>query len=462
MEEKFDLAIIGGGPAGYVAAIRAAQLHANVVLFEQSVVGGTCLNRGCIPTKTYLKTAELLREIQTATERGVHVEGAAIVDMPGAVAYKNKVVKTLTSGVAALLKTNHVTVVAGRAEAVTAHTVHCGDASYTADKILLCGGSLPVLPPIPGIEGRDVVTSTELLEQKKCPSRLCIIGGGVIGCELASVFRAFGAEVYIVEMAERIAPMFDREISEEVAASLKRSGVHLRFGAKIERIETLEQGSCVVTQDERIECDCILAATGRTPNLACLGALAPRLQTENDRVVVNDYMETNIPDVFACGDLTGKMMLTHAAFVMGRIAAENSLGAHVRCDLSRTPNCMYAQPEVASVGLTEEEARELLGDVAVIGRFRISANGRAVAYGEREGFVKVVANHETGEIVGAHIVGPMANELINEATAIMEGEMTLRQVTNRLVQPHPSFSEAFYEACLDAQGIGIHQPPHKH
>ena len=176
---------------------------------------------------------------------------------------------------------------------------------------------------------------------------------------------------------------------------------------------------------------------------------------------MNDYLETGVPNVYACGDITGRMMLTHAAFAMGRIAAENCLGARVRCDLNRTPNCMYAQPEVASVGLTEEAARAAIGEKLCVGRFRIGANGRAVAYGEREGFVKVVADRSTGELLGVHIVGPVANELISEAVAAMEGEMTLSQITNRIVHPHPSFSEAFYEACLDALDIGIHQPPRK-
>ena len=461
MEQRYDVAVLGGGPAGYVAAIRAAQLGAKAVLFEDDTVGGTCLNRGCIPTKTYLKTAETLKEIRAAAERGIVVNGEAKVDMPGAVACKNKVVKTLTGGVAALLKTNRVTVVAGRAEALSAHSVRCGETSYTVGKILLCGGSLPALPPIPGIDGRDVLTSTELLDRQSIPQSLCIIGGGVIGCELASVFCAFGSEVHIVEMAPRLAPMFDREISEEVAGSLKKSGVKLRLGANVQRIETLEKGSRVVLQDESIDCDCILAATGRRPNLSCLGELASKLRMEKGRVLVNEYLETNIPDVYACGDLTGKMMLTHAAFAMGRIAAENCLGGRVKCDLSRTPNCMYAQPEVASVGLTEEEARAAIGERLCIGRFRIGANGRAVAYGEREGFVKVVADRSTGELLGVHIVGPVANELISEATAAMEGEMTLSQITNRIVHPHPSFSEAFYEACLDALDIGLHQPPRK-
>ena len=461
MEQRYDVAVIGGGPAGYVAAIRAAQLGARVILFEEDVVGGTCLNRGCIPTKTYLKTGELLRELGTAAERGVLLDGAARVDMPRAAAYKNKVVKTLTGGVAALLKTNHVTVVAGQARAELAHTVVCGETRYEADNLILCGGSLPSLPPIPGIDGRDVLTSTEILDLQECPKSLCIIGGGVIGCELASAFRAFGAEVHIVEMAERLAPMFEKDISEEVAASLKRSGVKLHLGATVRRIETLEEGSRVVLQEESIACCCVLAATGRRPNLSCLGELASKLRTENGRVAVNAYLETNLPHVYACGDITGEMMLTHAAFAMGRIAAENCLGGRVKCDLSRTPNCMYAQPEVASVGLTEEAARAAIGEKLCVGRFRIGANGRAVAYGEREGFVKVVADRSTGELLGVHIVGPVANELISEAVAAMEGEMTLSQITNRIVHPHPSFSEAFYEACLDALDIGIHQPPRK-
>ena len=461
MAYEYDIAVIGGGPAGYVAAIRGAQLGAKVVVFEESVVGGTCLNRGCIPTKAYLKTAEVLREIRSAGERGIRVEGGVSLDMPSALAYKNKVVKTLTDGVRALLRTNRAELVQGTAALCGEHSVRCGEKEYTARNILLCAGSMPDFPPIPGIDGRDVVSSTELLGTDECPKRLCIIGGGVIGCELASAFRSFGAEVSVVEMQKRLAPMFEAEISDEAARCLEKLGVRLLLGARVERIETLAEGSAVVTDRGEIACDRILVATGRRPNLACLGTMAEKVRVENGRVAVNGFLETSVPGIYACGDITGEMMLTHAAFHMGRIAAENCLGARTRCDLGTTPNCMYAEPEVASVGLTEEAARAALGDAVCVGRFRFAANGRALANGTRDGFVKVVANRKTGELLGTHIAGPFANELIGEAIAVMEGEMTIRQVANRVVQPHPSFGEAFYEACLDALSCSIHQPPRK-
>lgn len=461
MEQKYNIAVIGGGPAGYVAAIRGSQLGAKVVLFEQDSVGGTCLNRGCIPTKTYLKTAEYIKHIRAAAERGILLDSRLRVDMPKAVQYKDKVVKTLTGGVSSLLKANHVDVVCGTAVLASENAVQCGDTLYLADRILLCGGSAPSLPPLPGMDGRDVVTSTELLNGETCPERLCILGGGVIGCELATVFRAFGSEVTIIETAERIAPMFEKDISEEVAGCLRKDGIQLMLHTRVEKIETLENGSSVVTDKGAVFCDTILVATGRRPELSCLGSLTDKIRLDNGRIAVNEYLETNIPGIYACGDINGKLMLTHAAYYMGRIAAENCLGARNKCRLDTVPNCMYAEPEVASVGLTEEEAAGKYGDRICVGKFKLGANGRAIAYGERAGFVKVVADKITGELLGAHIVGPMANELINEAVAVMESEMTIRELTSRVVHPHPSFSEAFYEACLDAQSIGLHLPPKK-
>ncbi len=459
MKNNYQIAVIGGGPAGYVAAIRAAQLGAKAVLFEKDNVGGTCLNRGCIPTKTFLKTAEYIRHIRLAPERGIMTGGDYSLDMPKAVQYKDGVVKTLTGGVGALLRANNVDVVNGTACLSAENTIECGGQVYTADTVILCGGSVPALPPIPGIDGRDVLTSTELLDIDRCPARLSIIGGGVIGCELATVFSAFGAQVTIVEVSERLVPGFEKEISDEISASLKKNGVKLLLGSRVKSIRTLETESGVETDDCTIACDKILVAAGRKPDLLCLGSLREKIALDNGRVAVDEYLNTSIPNIYACGDINGKMMFTHAAYHMGMIAAENSMGAHRKCDLSVTPSCMYTSPEVAAVGLSEEEARALHGDRVCTGRFRIGANGRAIAYDERAGYVKVVADRLSGELFGAQIVGYMATELINEAAAIIEGEMTIGQVTDHIVHPHPSFSEAFYEACLDAQSRSIHQPP---
>lgn len=461
MDKRYNIAVIGGGPAGYVAAIRGAQLGAKVVLFEKDTVGGTCLNRGCIPSKVFLKTAEYIRHIGLAPQRGIIMDSSFHVDMPGAVRYKDKVVKTLTGGVASLLKANGVELIKGSACLASANTVECGGQLYESDNIILCGGSEPAIPPIPGIDSRDVLTSTELLSIDKCPERLCIIGGGVIGCELATAFSAFGSRVTIVEMADRLTPMFEKEVSDEVTASLKRAGINVILGEKVLNIKALDSCSVVETGSGELVCDKILAAVGRKPDLFCLGTLAGRIRVENGHVWSDEYLATNIPNIYACGDLNGKMMLTHAAYHMGEIAAENCLGKRVKCNLNRTPNCMYTNPEVAVVGMTEEDALARYGERICIGRFKIGANGRAIAYDERAGYVKVVADSHTGELLGAQIVGYMATELINEAVAIMEGEMTIRQAVSGIVHPHPSFSECFYEACLDALGRAVHLPPRK-
>lgn len=460
MNGKFDIAVVGGGPAGYVAAIRGAQLGARVVLFEKDVVGGTCLNRGCIPTKTYLKTAEYLRDIRRAGERGIKACGEAAVDMPAAVKYKDGVVKTLTGGVASLLKANGVTTVSGEAFLASERSVECAGEIFEAENIIICTGSRPGTLPVEGAGCESVLTSTELLNAREIPGRLCIIGGGVIGCELATVFGAFGSEVTIVEMADRVAPMFEKELSKEVGDSLKKAGVKLKTGARLEKIELRGAETAVVTNCGEVLCDKVLMAVGRRPELACLGALKDKIKTDGGSITADEYLRTSVRNIYACGDVNGKMMLTHAAYHMGEIAAENCMGANRRCDLRLVPNCMYADPEVASVGLTEAEAREKYGSVSV-GMFRMGANGRAIASGERAGVVKVVADGRYGEILGVHIAGGVATEMISEAVALMANEITLQETIKNVVHPHPSYTEAFYEACLDALGRGIHLPPKK-
>lgn len=461
MEYGYDIAVIGGGPAGYVAAIRGAQLGARVVLFEKDTVGGTCLNRGCIPTKTFLKTAEYLRHIRTAGERGIVSSAEASVDMPAVTAYKDKVVRTLTGGVASLLRANRVETVSGEAALSSEHGVVCGGKEYTARSVLLCGGSLPGTLPIPGLEGEGVLTSTEILSLQACPKTLCIIGGGVIGCEMATSFQAFGAQVTLVEMAPGLAPMFEPDVAKEVADSLRRQGVKLLLAARTERVERSGGGLIVHTDKGSAECEKLLVSVGRRPDLSCLGALAGRIACSGPAVRTDDYLRTNVENIYACGDVNGKLMLTHAAYHMGEIAAENCMGGRRRCDLRYVPNCMYTEPEVACVGLTEAEARKQYGDAVAVGSFRVGANGRAIASGERAGFVKVIIDRTCGAFLGVHMVGGMATEMIGEAAALMEAEVTVQEAVENLVHPHPSYMECFAEACQDALGRSLHQMPKK-
>lgn len=459
---EYHVAVIGGGPAGYVAAIRAAQLGGKVVLFEKDTVGGTCLNRGCIPTKTYLKTAEYIHHIKGAADRGIIVNAETSVDMPKVVAYKDKVVKTLTGGVASLLKSNGVEVVKGTAKLSGPASVECGGKTYPAQKIILCGGSKAIRIPIPGVNHKDVMTSDDILAMTELPKRLGIIGGGVIGCELASAFSTFGCEVTIVEMMDRVVSMFDKDVSAELDKSLKKNGVKVMCGRKVEEIADKDGHPVIVTDDGSVECDKILLSIGRAADLECLGALADQIKVERGKVVVDDTMKTSVDNIYACGDINGRVMLAHSAFKMGEVAAENCMtGENRKCDLRFVPSCLYTSPEAASVGLTEEKAKELHPEGVRIGLFQMAANGRSVASGEKTGFIKVIADNKYGQILGVHMVGGVASEMIAEPTSLMAMEVTVNEVADQIIHAHPSYSEAFMEACADALGRCIHLPAKK-
>ena len=454
--EKYDLAVIGGGPAGYVAAIKAAQLGGSVVIFEKDTVGGTCLNRGCIPTKTYLKTAEYIHNIKNAEKRGVHLASADFtVSMAEVVENKNGVVKKLTSGVAGLLAANKVETVNGTGTLTADGKVSCNGKVYDAKSVILCGGSKAGFIPIPGLEGNPyAVTSDGILEMAEAPKRLAVIGGGVIGCEMAAAFSAFGSNVTVIELTDRLVPAMDAEISEELKKSFERQKIRVLLSKKVARVDGgnifLESGG------EPVEADRILISIGRFAELECLGAMKDRIKTEKGMVQVDAYMRTNVPDIYAAGDITGLSMLAHAAFKMGETAAANAMGHNEACDLSVVPGCLYTLPEAASVGLTEAQAREK-HDVAV-GRFPFSANGRALASGEADGFVKVIIDKKYGEILGVHIFGGAATEMIAEPASLMAMEITAHEASG-VIHAHPTYSEAFMEACADALNRCIHLPP---
>ena len=461
-DDEYHVAVLGGGPAGYVAAIKAAQLGGKVILFEKDTVGGTCLNRGCIPTKTYLKTAEYIHHIKAASSRGIIVNAETSVDMPKVVAYKDNVVKTLTGGVAGLLKSNGVKVVYGVAKLASATSVECDGKTYNAQKIILCGGSKAIRIPIPGVNHKEVMTSDEILAMNVVPKRLGIIGGGVIGCEMAAAFSAFGSEVTIVEAMERVVSMFDKDVSAELDKSLKNDGVKVMCGRKVVEIADNNRCPVIVTDNGSVECDKVLLSIGRAADLECLGALAEQIKTERGKVVVDDTMKTNIDNIYACGDINGRIMLAHTAFKMGEIAAENCMtGENKKCDLRFVPSCLYTSPEAAGVGLTEEKARELHPEGIRVGKFQMSANGRSLASGEKAGFIKVIADNKYGQILGVHMVGGVASEMIAEPTTLMAMEITINEVADDIIHAHPSYSEAFMEACADALGRCIHLPAKK-
>ncbi len=459
-DDEYHVAVIGGGPAGYFAAIRAAQLGAKVAIIEKRWYGGTCLNVGCIPTKTYLKNAEIIEAIEMGAARGINFASTKYsIDMNQVVKFKDGVVKRLTMGVEALLKSNGVDVFRGVAKInKNKDVVVDGNRIIKADKIILAGGSKVSRINIPGIDNPRILSSDELLSLKEVPETLTVIGGGVIGVEMALAMHAIGSKVTIVEMMDRIVPAIDAEASKVLADTLKKKGIKILNSVSIVGIEEANNKLQVkLANGEVIESDKALLSIGRVPDLEGVGEI--EFETERGKIKVDSFMETSVKGIYAPGDVNGIKMLAHVAFRMGEVAAENAVkGNHREVKLASAPSVVYTIPEVAMVGLTEEQAREKY-DVRV-GRFDFAANGRAMASGENLGFVKVIADAKYGEILGVHIVGPTAAEMINQAAALMELEITVDEVV-KVIYGHPTYSEALYEAFADVLGESIHIPKKK-
>lgn len=460
-ENSYHVVVIGGGPAGYVAAIRAAQLGAKVAIVEKGTFGGTCLNVGCIPTKAYLKNAEIIENIENAASRGIMLESTKFtVDMDKVMSFKNSVVKKLTSGVEGLLKSNGVDIYKGVGKINRNKNVVVNDKQILkADKVILAGGSKVNRINIPGIESPKVFTSDDILFTTEVPETLAVIGGGVVGIELGQSFASFGSKVVVIEAMDRIIPMIDHEASDLLTQTLRKKGMEIITSARITEI---------VDKDNRLEikidghdsvfADKALLAIGRIPDTEGIGEV--QFEMDRGKIKVDKYMETSVKGIYAPGDVNGLWMLAHTAFRMGEVAAENAVkGNHREANLHSAPSVVYTLPEVAMVGLTEEKAREKYGDVRV-GKFQFVANGRALASGDTVGFVKVIADNRYGEILGVHIIGPMAAEIINQASLIVEMEITVDEVV-KTIYGHPTYSEALFEACADALGEAIHIPKKK-
>ncbi len=459
-EDEFDVAVIGGGPAGYVAAIRAAQVGGKVAVVEKSELGGTCLNRGCIPTKTFLKNAEIIEGIEMSSKRGIILENEKFtVDMPKVISLKNEIVKTLTNGVQGLLKSNSIKIFKGVGKInKDKDVVINGEKVLRTNKIILAGGSKVGSVNIPGIESKRVLTSDDILDLKELPKSLAVIGGGVVGVELGQAYLSFGSEVTVIEMMDRIVPGVDREASETLRKALEKKGMKILTSSKIKEI--IDEGDKLrikLEDKEDVVAEKALLSIGRVPDLEAVGELD--LEMERGKIKVDKYMETSVKGVYAPGDINGIKMLAHAAFRMGEVAAENAiLGNHREIKLETTPSAIYTIPEVGMVGLTEEEAKEKY-DIN-IGKFAFVGNGRALASGDTTGFVKVIADKKYGEILGVHIVGQSAAEIINEASSLMAMEITVDEVI-KTIHGHPTFSEALFEACADVLGEAIHLPKKK-
>ncbi|NLQ49537.1 dihydrolipoyl dehydrogenase [Streptococcus mutans] len=457
-DDEYDMIVVGGGPAGYYAAIRGAQLGSKVAIVEKSEFGGTCLNKGCIPTKTYLKNAEILDGIKIAAGRGINFASTNYtIDMDKTVAFKNTVVKALTSGVQGLLKANKVTIFNGLGQVNPDKTVTVGSETIKGHNIILATGSKVSRINIPGIDSPLVLTSDDILDLREIPKSLAVMGGGVVGIELGLVYASYGTEVTVIEMADRIIPAMDKEVSLELQKILSKKGMNIKTSVGVaEIVEANNQLTLKLNDGSEVVAEKALLSIGRVPQLSGLENL--NLELERGRIKVDDYQETSISGIYAPGDVNGRKMLAHAAYRMGEVAAENAIWGNVRkANLKYTPAAVYTHPEVAMCGITEEQARQEYGNV-LVGKSSFSGNGRAIASNEAQGFVKVVADAKYHEILGVHIIGPAAAEMINEASTIMENELTVDELL-RSIHGHPTFSEVMYEAFADVLGEAIHNPP---
>jgi dihydrolipoamide dehydrogenase len=456
-----DIAVIGAGPGGYVAALRAAQLGAKVAVVEKDRVGGVCLNWGCIPTKTLLRSAEVLALAREASDYGVVVADARL-DWTAAQKRKDGVVRRLTGGVKLLLDKAGVRLLAGTARFVSPSVLEVlqdgGAERVVAKTYIVAAGSRPASLPIPGLEGPGVLTSDAALCLESLPESMLIVGAGPIGVEFATLFQACGVQVTLVEVLPRVLPTLEAELGAEVDRALKKARVRVHTASKVSKVEA-HGGRHVVTiqggsQEVTVEVEKVLLAVGRRPNVEELGLSEVGIEAARGGIHVDGHLRTMAPHVYAVGDVTGGILLAHVAMHEGIVAAENALGRERMMNYNAVPRCVFTRPEVATVGLTEDAARQQGYDVQV-GRFPFRANGKALAQGEHDGLVKVVAESKYGQVLGVHIVGPHASDLIQEGTLALMLESTLGDL-EATIHPHPSLSEAIAEAGLAAQGHALH------
>ena len=480
-----DVIVIGGGPGGYPCAIRASQLGKKVTVIEADNPGGTCLNWGCIPTKTMIGSVDALHTLKTAKDFGLTADNVGI-DFPALMARKEKVVKTLVGGVGYLFKKHGIKHIEGYGAVVDTNTVEVtkpdgSKEKLTAENIVIATGSVPTRLPIPGIAEADVWTdnravklkfadgtlasgalwtSNEAVSAKDIPAEFVVIGGGIIGCEFGYTYNGLGSRVTILEFLPKLIANMDADLSAEMEKVLKKAGITVRTGAKVTRVAE-ENGKKMVYfekdgKEASVAADVVLVATGRTPfttglNLEAVGVTIGTAKNKY-AIAVNNKMQTNVPNIYAIGDVTGSG-LAHTATAEGLVAAENIAGHHSTMDYKAIPSCIYTEPEVAAVGLTEQEARDKGYDVKV-GTMPFRSLGKAMAINQRDGFVKIVADNKYGEILGVHIIGPHATDLIHEGVVSIQLENTVEELM-KTVHAHPSLAEAFGQANEDVRGLAI-------
>jgi len=463
VDKTFDVTILGAGPGGYVAAIRAAQLGLDVALVEKEHLGGVCLNWGCIPTKALLRNAEVISLLGRGKEFGFSVDGLE-VDFGAAVDRSRKVSDRLVKGIGALMRKNDVEVIEGTGTLQSPHAVkvalNAGGARTveTRNVIVATGGRARTIPGIE-VDGERVLTYREAIVLRELPASAVVVGAGPIGMEFAHVWSTYGAEVTVVEMLPRAVPLEDEEVSKEVERAFKRHKVRLLTSTRVQAVETTADGVRVSVAGENgeqvLEAERALVAIGVQPNSENLGLEQIGVQVERGSIVVDASMRTTVPGVYAIGDVTGKLALAHVASAQGIVAAETIAGVEtVALDYEAMPRCTYCQPQVASFGITEAQAVER-GYAVKVGKFPFRPNGKALGLGEHDGFVKIVADAASGEILGGHLVGPEVTELLPELVLARNWELTPEEIA-RTVHAHPTLSEVLMEAAHGVFGKAIH------
>lgn len=455
------LAIIGGGPGGYVAAITAARLGRNVVLIEHGPLGGTCLNEGCIPTKALLESADLFEKIKSANDFGIEFsQGSPVIQWQAVQNRKTAIIRQLSDGIKYLMNKNKIKILNGKASFLSGHDILVeADGKQEvikADQAIIASGSEPVELPFAPYDGKWVIHSGDAMALSAIPDSILIIGGGIIGCEFASIFSRMGAKVVIVEKDEQILPGEDPDIAAFLHSRLEEAGVDVLTSVAVERLDSALKKAFLKNGAEGLEisADVCLVAIGRKPRLADLNLDQIGVKYDKKGIHVNQHMQTNLSHIYACGDVAGGVQLAHAAFHEGTVAASHASGKAVCVNDQIIPRCIYTSPEIASVGLNEKTARERYGDIR-IGEFPFSANGKALIINEPVGKVKIIAEPEYHEIVGVSIIGPGATELIGQAAMMMHAEMTA-DTMEHFIAAHPTLSETIHEAVLQTTGQAVH------
>ena len=458
-----DVAVLGGGPAGYTAAIRAAQLGGRVACIEQEpALGGTCLRVGCIPTKAWVQTAHAIHDARdTFAKLGVSV-GEPSLDFGAAAQWKDAVVGQMTGGVASLFKANGVEWVRGKGRFTGPKAIAVeGAEEVTFESAIVATGSFPIRPPIPGLDARRCVDSTGLLAQTEVPRRLVVLGGGIIGCEFASIFNRFGTEVTIVEMLPTLIPAEDEDVAKELAKAFGKRGIALHLSKQCTQVD--DHGDHLTVhfgEGETVDCELLLVSVGRAALVDGIGLEEAAVHFDRTRIPTDDHRRTNVPHIYAAGDVAGYWQLAHTGFREGEVAAENAMGHEASFGEPAVPRPIYTDPEIAGAGLTEAQARELHGDAVVVGRCPWIAIARAVMSGDTTGWIKTIHESQYGQLLGVVIVGPHATDLIGEAVVALDAESTIETIADG-VAPHPTFAEGIKEAGLVALGRAIHLPPRR-